>query len=139
MENMENTVIENIIYVDYDERVQVSFDALIIYSWNKYVEYAGGDNKIFLNNREFFENSFNNSYDAAWAVTSSGKWSWTDDYVYFNGEGYITSFSHWDDDNSPIDIDKIDVGHLIDGLKNFHTCKQGQDNNISRAIHNALK
>ena len=135
---MENAVIA---YVDYYEHVQVNFDALIIILWNKYIEYAGGENKIFLNNKEFFENSFDNSYDTAQAVSLSGKWSWSDDFVYFDGEGYLTSFSHWDDERSPIDIDKIDVGHLIDGLKNFHndTCKGGQENNIPRAIHDALK
>ena len=134
-------IMENMFYTDYNERVAISFDALIVAMWDEYSDNKGGENKIFLNNKEFFENSFDNSYDTAQAVSLSGKWSWSDDFVYFDGEGYLTSFSHWDDERSPIDIDKIDVGHLIDGLKNFHndTCKGGQENNISRAIHDALK
>ena len=133
-----------IAYVDYNERVQVSFDALIVSLWNSYIEAEGKgrSNKISLNNKEFFENSFDNAYDAAFAESLSGKWTWSDDFVCFDEDGYLTSFSHWDDENSPIDIDKIDIGHLIDGLKNFRNKqdKQGHvDNNISRAIHDALK
>ena len=121
----------DIMYVDYDGRVQVSFDALIVAMWNK-----GGNKKISLNNKEFFENSFENPYDAAWAVSISD-WKWTDEFVYFNEEGHITSFNHWDDKNSPIDLDRIDVGHLIDGLKRWH--KKEQEGSISIAIHDALK
>ena len=132
---MENNM--EIAYVDYGGHVKIDLYALIIYAWNKYVEYAGCGNKIFLNNKEFFENSFNNSYDAAWAVALSGKWCWRDEFAYFNDEGYITSFNQWDDKNSPIDLDKIDVGHLIDGLGIWH--KKEQEGSISKAIHDALK
>ena len=135
--DMEN-VIEEIAYVSYDERVQINFDTLIAALWNKYIDYKGGYNKIFLNNREFFENSFENAYDAAWAV-SSGDWRWTDSFVFFNREGYISSFSQWDDENSPIDMDRIDISHLINGLQDLQTNKKMYVNNIPRAIHDALQ
>lgn len=94
------------------------------------------DNKIFSNNKEFFENSFENAYDAAWAVSLSSKWAWSDDYVYFDAEGYLTSFSHWDDENSPIDIDKlayIQLKNSLDGVEGYVV------NNVPMAIHEALK
>ena len=131
---------ENVFYIDYNGRIQISFDALIMGMWNVYVEYEGGDNKIFLNNKEFFENSFDNAYDAAWAATLSGRWDWKDAFVYFSGEGYITSFSHWDDKNSPINLDKIDISHIIQALQDMQTNdKRYVVNSIPRAIHDALK
>lgn len=137
---MEN-VMENIAYVDYSECVQIDLDKLIVSAWNTYLEYKKrGENKIFLNNKEFFENSFDNAYDAAWAVSLSNKWRWTDDYVCFGDDGYLTSFNHWDDENSPIDIDKIDLNHLIDGLARCQkNDKKGYVNNIPKAIHEALQ
>ena len=134
MENIE------IAYVDYSGRVQVSLDALIVALWNTHVEYVGGENKISLNNKEFFENAFDNAYDAAMAVSLSGAWTWSDDYVYFDDEGYLTSFCHWNDETSPIDLDKLDISRLIDGLKKWHKNKKEYAvNNISRAIHDALE
>ena len=131
-------------YKNYSGQVEIDLDTVLVSLWNAYIEAdeAEGRDKIYLNNKGFFENSFENAYDAAWAVSLSGKWNWTDNFVYFDKDGYLTSFSHWNDENSPIDIDKIDVGLLIDGLKKWSknkTCKQGQENNISRAIHDALK
>ena len=132
---------ENVFYESYDGSIQVDLDTLLISMWNVYIEMdKGGENKIFVNNKEFFENSFNNSFDAAWAVTLSGRWRWTDDYVFFSGDGYVTSFSHWDDERSPIDIEKINVNPLIDGLKKFNKKdKKRYVNNIPRAIHDALQ
>lgn len=130
---MEN-VMENIAYVDYSECVQIDLDKLIVSAWNTYLVYKKrGENKISLNNKEFFEKSFNNSYDAACAVSLSGNWKWTDEFVYFDGEGHLSSFSHWDDENSPIDIDKIDLNHLIDGLARCQkNDKKGYVNNIPK-------
>ena len=132
-------IMENMFYTDYNERVAISFDALIVAMWDEYSDNKGGENKIFLNNKEFFENSFDNSYDTARAVSLSGKWSWSDDFVYFDEEGYLTSFNHWDDKNSPINIDKLDICQLINSLKNFRNKQGCVVNNISRAIHDALK
>ena len=126
---------ENIFYVNYNQHVEISFDALIVAMWNEYSDHIGGDKKISLNNKEFFNNSFDNQYDAAWAVSLSGQWSWTDDYVCFDDDGYLASFSHWNDANSPIDIDKLDLSHLIDGLDRWD--KKQQKGSIS--IHDALK
>lgn len=136
---MEN-VIEEIAYVNYNDRVEVNFDTLIAALWNKYIEYKGGYNKIFFNDKEFFKTSFEDKYDAAWAV-SSGDWRGTDDFVYFNREGNLTSFSHWNDENSPIDTDKIDINYLIRALQDLQALqdKKGQENSIPRAIHDALK
>ena len=134
---MEN-VIEEIAYVNYNDSVEVNFDALIVARCNKYIEYAGGYNKIFLNNKEFFKTSFEDKYDTAWAV-SSGDWRGTDSFVFFNREGNLSSFSHWDDENSPIDIDKIDTSSLINELQRWQTIKKGYVNSIPRAIHDALQ
>ena len=130
MDNM-----ENIVYTDYAGRVRVDEDALIVSMWNKYIEGEGNDNKVFRNTPENFNEKFENPYDAAWAV-SYGDWRWSDDYVYFDEDGYLTSFTHWNDENSPIDLDKIDISSLINNLKKWH---KGYVNNISRAIHDALK
>ena len=135
--DMEN-VAEEIAYVNYKECVEVNFDALIATLWNKYIEYKGGFNKIFMNNKEFFKNSFKDKYDAAWAV-SSGDWRWTDDFAYFDSEGNLSSFSHWDDERSPIDIDKIDISHIIQALQDIQTNDKRYVDNIPRAIHDALK
>ena len=114
--------------------IDMNMDMVLISIYN-----AQADEKIYVNDKDFFINTFDNSYDAAWAVSLSGKWCWSDDFVYFDEEGNLTSFSHWDDERSPINIDKIDVGHLIDGLKNFHNKQGCVVNNIPRAIHDALK
>ena len=126
-------------YKNYNGEVEVDTDTVLVSMWNAYLEAEGEDNKISLNNKEFFENSFENSFDAAWAVSLSNKWDWRDEYVYFNGEGYLTSFSHWDDERSPIDLDKLDISQLIDDLKKWHKTDNSICNNIPRAIHDALK
>ena len=127
---------ENIFYMNYNGCAEISFDALIVAAWNT----LAGDKKVFLNNKDFFENSFENAYDATLAVSLSDKWTWSDDFVCFDEEGYISSFTHWDDEKSPINIDKIDISHLIDGLKRWHN-KQDKYavNSIPIAIHEALK
>lgn len=114
--------------------INMNMDMVLISIYNAQIE----ENKIYVNDKDFFENSFENAYDAAWAVSLSGKWAWSDDYVYFDNDGYITSFSHWDDENSPINIDKIDINDLIQNIKKQH--KNGYVvNNIPRAIHDALQ
>ena len=132
---MENVVMENATYIDYNGRVHIDLDTLIVAAWN-----CAGENKIFHNNREFFEN------DVAWAATLSRRWWWTDDFVYIDEEGFPVSFSHWDDRKSPINPDKIDITGLINGLKKTKQDLQTNDknkkryvNNIPRAIHDALQ
>ena len=128
------------VYKNYMDEYVLDTDTVLVSVWNAYIEEVGSGNKIHFNDVEFFKRSFKNSYDAVLAVSLSNKWRWTDTFVVFDEEGHLSSFNHWDDENSPIDRDKIDVSHLIDALKNFNKQdKQGQENDISRAIHNALK
>ena len=110
---------ENAIYVDFSDNVRIDEDYILVAAWNKYISFNGGvENKISLNDKGFFDNNFNNPYDAAWAA-SIGDWRWSDRFVYFDEGGYLTSFTHWDDKNSPIDMDKIkiDISNLINALK----------------------
>ena len=139
---MEN-VAEKIFYIGYNQHIAVDADALIVSAWNAYVGgEEGKENFISLNNKEYFENSFENKYDAAWAVSMSNKWDWRDEFVFIDEEGYLVSFSRWDDENSPINIDKLDICQLIDELgrlKKKQKKEQEEDNNISRVIHEALE
>ena len=105
-------IVKPIIYVVYNGHINIDADTLIVSAWNEY-----SDKKIFFNDKDFFAENFENSYDAAYAVSLSGAWRWSDHFVYFDEEGYLTSFSHWDDKNSPIEIDKIDISNLINNLK----------------------
>ena len=112
--------------------VELNMDTILVSLYNSGEE----NNKIYVNDKDFFANTFESEYDAAWAVSLSGKWAWSDDYVYFDNDGYITSFSHWDDETSP--IDKIDINDLIQNIKKQH--KNGYVvNNVPRAIHDALQ
>ena len=134
----------DIAYVNYKDKVEISFDGLIVILWNKYIEDEENENKIFVNDKDFFSNTFENAYDAACAVSLSGKYTWSDDYVYFDDGGNLTSFSHWDDERSPIDPDRIDISHLIDGLKKWKKDMSQddmsyQEGSIATAIQDALK
>ena len=106
-------------YKNYENEVELDVDTVLVSLWNAYIEAEGYYNKIFFNDKGFFEKAFSNAYDAAWAVSLSGKWKWSDNYTYFDEEGYLASFNHWDDENSPIDLDKIDISHLINALKRW--------------------
>ena len=107
-------------YKNYKNEVELDMDTVLVSLWNAYIEAEGRDNKIYVNDVDFFNNTFDNPYDAVWAVSLGGRWTRSDDYVYFDEEGYISSFSHWDDETSPIDLDKIDIGNLINSLKRWH-------------------
>ena len=113
--------------------VDVDMDMILVSLYNSCNKY----NKIAYNDENFFE-LFDSPFDAAWAVSISGKWAWNDDFVCFDEEGHLTSFTHWDDENSPITADKLDISQLINSLKR---CKKDRHvvNNIPRAIHDALK
>ena len=111
--------------------IDMNMDMVLISIYN-----AQAENKIYVNDADFINNSFENAYDAAWAVSLSGKWTWSDDYAYFDGEGLLTSFSHWDDETSPIDLDKLDICQLVNKLKK---CHRRYVDNIPMAIQDALK
>ena len=121
------------------EFVEVNMDTVMVSLWNAHIVAEGYGNKISFNDKGFFDSAFENAYDAAWAVSLSGKWCWSDEFVFFGEDGYLTSFSHWDDENSPIDLDKINIGSLIQSLKKWHKNKKGCVDNIPRAIHDALQ
>ena len=114
--------------------VKLDMDTILVSLYNCDKE---NENKIFANDKDFFSNTFENAYDAAWAVSLSGNYTWSDDYVYFDEEGYISSFSHWDDANSPIVLDRIDINDLIRHIKKRENGYVV--NNIPRAIHDALE
>ena len=120
------------VYVDYKNRVKIDEDIILVAAWNKYIAEKGGDNKICFNNKEFFDNAFKNAYDAAWAVAIS-QWRWADRFVCFDADGCLITFTHWDDENSPIVLNKIDVSSLINLNKKRYV------NNIPKAIHDALQ
>ena len=127
----------------YGGKIRVDSYVIITALWNKFIEEEGEDkgygSKVFPNNKEFFENSFENAYDAAHAV-SIGDWRWTDDFVYFNEEGYLVSFSQCDDETCPIDMGKIDVDYIVRSLQDLQDKeKRYVVNNIPKAIHDALK
>ena len=133
--------IKNIFYTDYNGSIKIDCDALIVALWNY---KSSEDNKIYVNDAEFINSTFKSSYEAAYAVSLGKKWAWIDTYAYFDNEGFLVSFSHWDDETCPIDLDKLDVCQLIRGLKDIN--RQQQEHrmttpaeNISRAIHDALK
>ena len=126
-------------YKNYGGQVEVDTDTVLVSMWNAYLEAEGEDNKISLNNKEFFKNSFENAYDAAHAV-AIGNWRWTDTFIFFDEDGYLVSFTHWDDETSPIDLDKINIDSLIQNIKNSKKNKKRYVvNNIPRAIHDALQ
>ena len=120
-------------YKNYENEIEVDIDTVLVSTWNAYLEAEGEDNKISFNDKEFFENSFGNAYDAAHAV-AIGNWRWTDTFVFFDEDGYLVSFNHWDDENSPIDIN---IDSLIQSIKKQQ--KRYVVNNIPRAIHDALQ
>ena len=127
------------VYKNYNDGIEVDIDTVLVSLWNAYLEGEDRryDNRIYVNDKDFFVNTFENSYDAAWSVSLSGKWAWSDDYVYFDEDGCLTSFSHWDDENSPIDLDKLDISQLINSLEKHK--KRYVVDNIPKAIHEALQ
>ena len=114
--------------------VDMNMDMVLISIYNATEE----ENKIYVNDADFFENTFENKYDAAWAVSMSGRWRWTDDYVCFDNDGYLSSFTHWDDEGSPIKLDKLDISQLINSLKKWSK-KEQEACCISRAVRDALE
>ena len=97
-------------YKNYNDEVEFDVDSMVVSLWNAYEEEEGGsENKIYVNDADFFNSKFDNAYDAVMAVSLSGKWTWSDDYVYFDNNGYITSFNHWDDVKSPVNLDRLGI------------------------------
>ena len=129
-------------YKNDNDEVELDMDTVFVSMWNAYLEALLKDNKIHFNNKEFFENAFKNAYDAVWAVSLSGRWRHDDEFVSFDEDGYLVSFTHWNDENSPINLNKIDIDidNFIQSIKKQQKNKKRYDNNnISREISDALK
>ena len=135
-------------YENYNGELEIGVDTIAVSIWNSYLELIEGkENRIYLNDKDFFVKNFSNEYDAAIAVALSDKWSWTDSFVYFNSKGYLVSFSRWDDKKSPIEFDKTDTSCLIRALQDVQSKQSKQRNqknrytvnSIPEAIHEALK
>lgn len=119
------------------ENDDVVLDTILITIWNEYIEKIGYGEKIFSNEAEFFnDGKFVTPYDAAWAV-SIGDWRRTDEYVCFNSKGFLVSFQHWNDKNSPVDVSRLSAWIQTNDKK--INCKRYVVNNIPRAIHEALQ
>lgn len=113
------------------ENDDVVLDTILVTLWNEYIEKTGYGEKIFPNEASFFnDGKFVTPYDAAWVV-SIGDWRRTDEYVCFNEEGFLVSFQHWGDKNSPVDITRLSIW--------IQKNKKGYVNNIPKAIHEALQ
>ena len=115
-------------YKNYNDEVEVDIDTVLVSMWNAYIEAEGSDNKISFNGKDFFENVFENAYDAVMAVSlSGGRWRWTDTFAYFDDEGYLVSFSRFEDERCPIDVDKIDIDYLIRALQDLQMIKNRKE------------
>lgn len=81
-------------------------DYAIVSLWNHYVDENGLDERVYLNLPDEINKAFSTPYDVALAM-SHGDWYPTDRHFFFNRFGNLISFNHWDDEQSPIDIDLI--------------------------------
>jgi hypothetical protein len=75
----------------------------VIDIWNEYIQDAG-HGEISSNDEAFFVDMFISPYDAVLAA-AYGDWNVNDDYVCLDDHENLQSFSHWQDDNSPVDAD----------------------------------
>ena len=89
------------------ENIKKMDNAKVINLWNKYVgEKCYPYNTIYTiytNNCAFF-NTFFMPFDAVCAVMH-GHYNENDDYVIIDEHDNVQSFTNWDDEKSPVDID----------------------------------
>ena len=81
-------------------------NAKVINLWNNYVGekcYPHEDGTIYTNNCAVF-NSFFTPYDAVMSVLY-GHYKEEDNYVIIDEHDNVQSFTNWDDEKSPVDID----------------------------------
>ncbi len=91
-------IIDKINQMDTSELVQLN---------NTYcVECNMSDSEIYDNDEEFFENYFPKSYDAI-QRTFYGNYSFSDEYVKFNGQGNLVSLSYLETDDLPENVETI--------------------------------
>ena len=88
------------------ETIKKMDNAKVINLWNNYVEekcYPHEDDTIYTNNCAFF-NTFFMPFDAVCAVMH-GHYNENDNYVIIDESDNVQSFTNWDDEKSPVDID----------------------------------
>ena len=70
--------------------------------WNEYCEdYNDTNGRIYPNDEDFFKLFFTDVYEVV-RVISFGDYTFTDDYVYFNGYGNLETFNYYGEKNCPI-------------------------------------
>lgn len=75
----------------------------LVQLWN---EYCSGDDYIY-QGVEDMADLYSEPAAFARAVYFGNVQNWADDYARLNGYGNIVSFNHWDNKNSPIDLDTL--------------------------------
>ena len=88
------------------ETIKKMDNAKVINLWNNYVGekcYPREDGTIYTNNCAVF-NSFFTPYDAVMSVLY-GHYNENDNYVIIDESENVQSFTNWDDEKSPVDID----------------------------------
>lgn len=81
-------------------------DYAIVSLWNHYVDENDLGERVYLNLPDEINKAFSTPYDVALAI-GHGDWNPTDRHFFLNQFGDLISFNHWDDEQSPIDIDLI--------------------------------
>ena len=88
------------------ETIKKMDNAKVINLWNNYVGekcYPHENDTIYTNNCAVF-NSFFTPYDAMMSVLY-GHYNENDNYVIIDESENVQSFTNWDDEKSPVDID----------------------------------
>lgn len=77
----------------------------VIDAWNECVDdMKRHDDKVYRNDRDFFDTVFRSPYDAILAVVN-GDWNEPEEYAALDNEGNVVSFDWCDEETSPIDMD----------------------------------
>jgi hypothetical protein len=97
---------------DLDER-QV-FDL-----WNNYARENNPDDEIFDNDEDFFDTFFSGRVMEAIRSISYGDYTYSHDYVKFNGYGNLESFSSYDL-MEYIDIDEL-ANDILENEQNYYS------------------
>jgi len=70
--------------------------------WNEYCNDSNDKNgRIYPNDEDFFKLFFTDVYEVV-RVISFGDYTFTDDYVYFNGYGNLQTFNYYGDADCPV-------------------------------------
>lgn len=85
--------------------IEDMYNDTVIELWNECVDdiHRPGD-KVYRNDREFFDTVFRSPYDAILAVVN-GDWNEPEEYAALDNEENVVSFDWFDEETSPIDMD----------------------------------